>query len=149
MSNIHDVKHSLIENLRILNRLPDIDSEKLYPDPPEGDYERPLFYLSYKERVKSKKSTFGMIVWDYHFDAVIEVLEDDPNRATNEDTVEQKTIFIEKAFFEGEELDFWHFEKGVKYDRADLKLEVSKFRIEEGVRDRQKNRIKASLVISF
>jgi len=137
MEILTDIKLSLIENIRA--RLPAIN---LFPDPPQGEYDRPVFHLAFLNRKRSKDTTFGMIVYDYAFEVAIEVLEDTP------DDVAEKTELMEEVFVEGETFPFYHFVDTTKYLREG-QMKVSKFIIQEGKKDRERNSIKADLIITF
>jgi hypothetical protein len=136
-----DLKLSITENVKA--RLP--SSYKFHTDPPEGTFERPYFALAFKVKQPSKDSYIGMPLNDYEFEAEIgvEQSEDNPQTATDE-----KFSKVDNLFVENEELSYWHFSGKAKYLREG-RIKVKKFNIQEGKKDREKDTIKATLIVTY
>lgn len=136
---IEDIKLSVIEAARI--KLPEIPDEHFHKDPPTGRYDRECLYLSFKEKARSKKQYFGSVSYDYFFEVVVENKESDKAALL-------RTNNIDELFYEWENIPYYHFDNGRKYPRNGY-LVVKKFRAIENAKDREKNRIRAELVITF
>lgn len=135
-----DLKLSLVENARA--RLPGYN---FHTDPPEGVYDRPYFALGFKVKKKSDDSYEGWTRYDYEFEVEIgsEQNEDSPQTATDEKFSKMDSLFVEN-----EQLSYWHFIGKAKYLREG-KITVKKFNIQEGKKDREKDTIKAILIVTF
>jgi hypothetical protein len=136
---IEDIKRSLL--LQAKDRLTSVPQESFYPDPPTGIYKRPCFYLEFIDK-KVTKGHFGSIIYDYAFNVTLENKE-----AKNATKI--RTDEIEAVFIKNEQIDFYHFvDDSIKHRRTGY-LTVKNFRVMEGGKEREKNRIKGELVITF
>jgi len=139
MTTIEDIKRSLL--LIAKDRLSSVEDKNFYPDPPTGKYSRPCFYLEFIDK-KSAKSYFGSKLYDYAFNIILE------NKEAS-DAVKIRNNEIEDLFVINERISFYHFiDENIKYSREGH-LTVKNFRIVEGGKERQKNRIRGELVITF
>jgi hypothetical protein len=136
---IENIKRSIIENLK--GKLPEIPAERFHPDPPTGQYKRECVSLTFKEKVATKKQFFGSTVYDYSFDVTLENKE-------SADAVNSRTNSLDGIFYNNEKLPFYNFVGNAKHTRFGLLL-VKSFRIVENAKDREKNRIRAEVVITF
>jgi hypothetical protein len=136
---IEDIKRSLL--LIAQNRLMSVENKNYYPDPPTGKYTRPCFYLEFIDK-KYGKGYFGCKIFDYSFNIILE------NKEAS-DAVKIRTDELEGIYIKDEQIDYYHFvNDNFKFRRTGY-LIVKNFRIMEGGKERQKNRIRGELVITF
>lgn len=100
------------------------------------------FELVFRDRVLAPERVIGTILHDYFFDVFI------GNKADDTDPIETRIEHIEDLFTPGENLTYYHFVKTAKTERVGM-LKIKSFKIQEGGKDRQKNRVKGELVATF
>jgi hypothetical protein len=136
---IEDIKRSLL--IPAKERLTSVEDKDFYPNPPTGKYSRPCFYLEFVDK-KVTKGHFGSIIYDYAFNITLENKE-----AVNATKI--RTDEIEAVFIKNEQIDFYHFVNDKLKTKRNGYLTVKSFRVMEGGKEREKNRIKGELVITF
>lgn len=139
-SIIQDLKATLIDTAKI--RLTDIPKANFHLDLIKGEYERPFFEIIFNQRVKASKGFLGTVLYDYAFTITI------GNKVDDDDPIETRSRQIETLFSEGETINFSHFDEQKKFSRVGL-IRVITFKVQEGGKDRQGNKIKAELVVRF
>jgi len=139
MTTIEDIKRSLL--LIAKDRLTSVEDKNFYPDPPTGKYLRPCFYLEFIDK-KATKGYFGSKLYDYAFNIILE------NKEAS-DAVKVRTDEIEELFIRNEMINYYYFANDKLKFKRNGYLTVKNFRVMEGGKEREKNRIKGELVITF
>ena len=136
--NLNDIKKSIVENLKV--KLPSIVHR--FADPPQGTYERPCIYIDYRDKkISFEDSFFGMLKDAYTIGITIENRSDETYNA-----VETRSGQIDSLFYENEEITVYKFIGNKKLERY-ATLRVKQYRIVEGGKDREKNKIRADLIV--
>jgi hypothetical protein len=139
-SIIQDLKSTLIDTAK--TRLTDIPNANFHVDLIKGEHERPFCEIIFNQRVKVSKGFLGTVLYDYAFTVTI------GNKVDDDDPIETRSRQIETLFSEGETINFSHFDEQKKFSRVGL-IRVKTFKVQEGGKDRQGNKIKAELVVTF
>ena len=141
-----DVKKSLMVHIK--DRLPSkeleggriftIADEDCYTDPPKGEYNRPCVYLTFVQR-RDRSLLSGTQHFDYMFTVTYEDLLDD----------EVLRSHLDGLFRRNEPLEFWYFDDEDDQTTTGDTMLVRTWTITENKTDREKNRLKGELTLTF